>query len=193
MELTERQTEIIEKAVELIATRDVQNLTIKNLAKAIGFTEPAVYRHFESKKDILATIIRCFDERMREIHEEIEHRSLAGIDKLDAFFAMRFHYFTTHPTWAKVLMNESNFSMEEELAGMMLAMMKQHRVFIRGALQEASESKQLRNDIAFDHIFMITVGALRLLVTRWILEGNRFDLVEEGHSLIQSLRTLLKS
>ncbi len=193
MELTERQKEIIEKAVELIAESSVQNLTIKNLANAIGFSEPALYRHFESKKEILATIIRSFENTMNGIHEEIEHRNLTGIDKLDAFFAMRFRYFTENPDWAAVLMCEANFKLDSELTGMMLDMMKHHRMFVRSCLQQALDHHQIRNDLAFDHIFVMTVGALRLLVTRWTLENHQFDLVEEGKSLIQSLRILLKS
>ncbi len=193
MELTERQTEIIEKAVELIAESSVMNLTIKNLAKAIGFSEPALYRHFESKKEILATIIRRFEDTMDGFHEEIEHRNLTGIDKLDSFFAMRFRYFMDNPNWANVLMCEANFKMDAELTHMMLDMMKQHRMFVRSCLQQAIKEHQIRTDLAFDHVFMLTVGALRLLVTRWTLENQQFNLVDEGKALIQSLRILLKS
>jgi len=35
-------------------------LTIKNLAKKIGITEPAIYRHFDSKIHILITILDLF-------------------------------------------------------------------------------------------------------------------------------------
>jgi len=51
--LTDRQIEIINKSIDIIATKGIQGLTIKNLSKEIGISEPAIYRHFESKTDIL--------------------------------------------------------------------------------------------------------------------------------------------
>jgi AcrR family transcriptional regulator len=46
-ELSDRQKEIIEVSLALIAENGIQGLTIKNLAKRIGFSESAIYRHYE--------------------------------------------------------------------------------------------------------------------------------------------------
>lgn len=52
-EPTDRQAEIVAAAFTLIAQNGVQELTIKNLGAAIGESEPAIYRHFASKREIL--------------------------------------------------------------------------------------------------------------------------------------------
>ncbi|MBL6964026.1 MAG: helix-turn-helix transcriptional regulator, partial [Candidatus Marinimicrobia bacterium] len=52
-EYTERQDQIIQESIQLIAEKGIQGLTIKNISKAIGITEPAIYRHFDSKNDII--------------------------------------------------------------------------------------------------------------------------------------------
>ena len=43
----------MESALGLIAEKGIQGLTIKNLSKKIGISEPAIYRHFDSKSSIL--------------------------------------------------------------------------------------------------------------------------------------------
>ena len=43
-ELSERQKEIINASLELIAESGIQSLTIKNLSKKIGLVESAIYR-----------------------------------------------------------------------------------------------------------------------------------------------------
>ncbi|MCK5088225.1 MAG: helix-turn-helix transcriptional regulator, partial [Melioribacteraceae bacterium] len=48
--MTKRQAEIIDESIKLIADKGIQGLTIKNLSKAIGVSEPAIYRHFENKQ-----------------------------------------------------------------------------------------------------------------------------------------------
>ena len=52
-ELSERQKEIINASLEIIAENGIQSLTIKNLSKKIGLVESAIYRHYESKTQIL--------------------------------------------------------------------------------------------------------------------------------------------
>ncbi len=52
--LSERQIQIRDEATKLIASKGIQGFTIKNLSKAIGISEPGLYRHFESKVDILS-------------------------------------------------------------------------------------------------------------------------------------------
>ena len=54
---TDRQVEIIEAATRRIDQYGIQNLTIKNLASDINVTEPALYRHFKRKDDILLILL----------------------------------------------------------------------------------------------------------------------------------------
>ena len=54
-QFTGRQIEIMEAATDRISKYGIQNLTIKTLATDIGLSEPALYRHFSSKNEILLT------------------------------------------------------------------------------------------------------------------------------------------
>ena len=57
MNFTTRQVEIIEASKYLIGKKGIQNLTIKNLAKKMSFSEPAIYRHFKDKTEILKALL----------------------------------------------------------------------------------------------------------------------------------------
>ena len=51
-----RRLEIVDAARILIAERGVQSLAIGNLARAVGVSEGAIYRHFSGKKRIIAGV-----------------------------------------------------------------------------------------------------------------------------------------
>jgi TetR/AcrR family fatty acid metabolism transcriptional regulator len=59
-EFTDRQIEIMEAATNRISKYGIQNLTIKTLAEDIGLSEPALYRHFKSKNEILLSLLEYF-------------------------------------------------------------------------------------------------------------------------------------
>ena len=70
---TKRQTEIINVSIDIIAERGIQNLTIKNISKSIGISEPAIYRHFDTKMDILLAILSYFKQTNSIVLEMPEH------------------------------------------------------------------------------------------------------------------------
>ena len=55
--MTERQKTIVEAAIKLIDEGGIQNVTMKNIAARLDITEPAIYRHFASKNEILLAML----------------------------------------------------------------------------------------------------------------------------------------
>ena len=57
-ETTDIRQEQIKKAVlDIIADEGLHNITTRNLAKCIGLTEGAIFRHFATKRDIIVGIM----------------------------------------------------------------------------------------------------------------------------------------
>ncbi len=82
-QLTIRQEEIINASIEIISEKGIQNLTIKNLSKAIGISEPAIYRHFDCKMDILLTILSKFENYILAYKSIITDKKLSSLEKLE--------------------------------------------------------------------------------------------------------------
>ncbi|MBK7754593.1 MAG: helix-turn-helix transcriptional regulator [Flavobacteriales bacterium] len=51
MDIKPRQLEIMEAAGQLMTESGYAALTTKRLAERMGFSEPALYRHFKNKED----------------------------------------------------------------------------------------------------------------------------------------------
>lgn len=68
---TPRQAEILDRAAELVADSGLSQLTMKRLAERVGFTEPALYRHYSGKSALLAAMIERLGGRLLETMERI--------------------------------------------------------------------------------------------------------------------------
>ena len=64
MPITPRQAEILDRAAELVAESGLGNLTMKRVAERVGFTEPAIYRHFPGKQALVRAMIERFSGRL---------------------------------------------------------------------------------------------------------------------------------
>lgn len=62
----ERRTQLLDCAADLFAQRGYARSTTAELAKAAGVTEPIIYRHFKSKRDLFVELIRRTGEQTLE-------------------------------------------------------------------------------------------------------------------------------
>lgn len=185
---SERQKEILDTALLLAAAGGIPNVTIKQLAAALGVTEPAIYRHFTSKSAIIRAMIGNFKTAADNALITGGRGGLAGIE---AFVKSRFALAESNPALAKVMFAEELFMDDPEYAGLIMDMMHSHRDLLRGMFEAARRNGELRSDIAPDTLFRIVMGPVRLLVKQWGMSNRAFDLRAAGDELWDSLVKVL--
>ncbi len=189
--MTSRQQEIIDKSIEIIAEKGIQGLTIKNLANAINITEPAIYRHFSSKTEILLTMLNNLDEITFEFTEKNLNKNLPPIKTLEKILIAYFQTFAEHPYWVSVIFSDEIFKNEEILSQKIHDILSaKEKTYVR-IISKAQKEGEIRSDINKQHLVMMIMGSVRLLIKRWELSGFEFDLLKEGKKLIRSLLKLV--
>ncbi len=189
MNLTKRQKEIIDAALQLTADGGIQNLTIKHVSGALGITEPALYRHFKNKAEIVKVMIVNFEELADAAITDREADGLCGIE---TFVKSRFTLVAGNPPLAKVMFSEELFMDDEECSALLLDMMHRHRGSLRRMFLNARKAGEIRGDIEVDMLFRLVLGPVRLLIKQWGMSKQAFDLVKEGNRLWNALCKTLK-
>ena len=189
---TDRQQQIIEAAIELISEKGIQQLTIKNLAKKIGLAEGALYRHFESKVDILLGILTMFKSNKNMALKQMQSSSeLDALAKLQSLFQERFAQFNANPAIAAVIFSEEIFQNDKQLSEEVFQIMQESQEVIRRVIENGQQAGQMRTDISAKQLSLLITGALRLIVTQWRLSGFAFDLQKEGNKLWKSIKQII--
>lgn len=187
---SERQQQIIETAVKLIAEKGIQNLTTKNLSKEIGISEPALYRHFSSKLEILKGLIIYFKIMMKPAFDKMEEGE-KSIQKLENFFLFQLKIFSNNSDLAKVFFSESNFQNEEKLINSINIMMNKSQQKIKSIIINGQQLKEINDSVNSLNISRIIIGSIRFLVIQWTMSGMIFDIESEGAQLWSDLKILI--
>ena len=187
---SERQQQIVETAIKIIAQRGIQNLTIKNIASEIGISEPALYRHFSSKLEILKAVITYFQIKMQPALEKLK-RSIISINKIESFMLEHFKIINQNPNFAKVIFSEANFQNEESLIIKMNNMMSQSHKILETIILSGQHKIEIRTDISSLNIIRMIIGSMRLLVTQWSMSGMIFNLETEGKQLCDDIKKII--
>jgi len=192
MDVTKRQMDIVDAAIRIIARQGFRELTTKNLAKELKLTEAALYRHFNSKHDLVQTILSYFAEVSAQVLENIRDKGLSPWQKVERFVMNRFEIFCRQPDLGSVIFSEELFRNDPALMEHMRVIMHSHRNEVITYIKEAQSEGQINPNCDPDQIFRIVVGSMRFTVTQWVLSGRGFDLVLEGQKLIKALNTLIE-
>jgi AcrR family transcriptional regulator len=191
--MTERQSEILQESVKLIADKGIQGLTIKNLAHAIGVTEPAIYRHFENKQKILIGILSLLKENKGEFFENLQGENPNPIEQLKTLFQTRFKYFAKNRAIASVIFSEELFRNDPLLSNKVFEIMKENQKIILKIIKAGQKQSVIKEDVAAEQLAFIITGAIRLNVTKWRLSDYSFNLEREGKLLWKSIEILIKN
>ena len=190
---TKRQTQIIEVALDLITEKGIQGLTMKNLSQRIGISEPAIYRHFESKIDILLSILNNFKEMANMLSEIMETYEDSAIEKIRFMFTKMLDIFSESPSMISVIFSEEIFKNEEILKTKIIEILNLHAQTIENIISKGQEEKNVREDIDKKNLALIAMGSFRLLVKKWDINNHNFDLKTEGNKLINVLNKIMKN
>ncbi len=188
---TERQQEIIEAALNLINEKGIQGLTIKNLSKKLGITEPAIYRHFDNKIHILLTVLDLLKYNSEKIFESEWNTEKNAVRKIERVFEKHFKSFSDMPPLAAVIFSEEMFRNEKKLVDKVSEIIEHNNLVLLTILKEGQQNNEIRNDLDTSHLAIIIMGSLRLFVKKWLFSGFSFDLQSEGEKLITSVKILI--
>lgn len=184
--MSDRQDEIVVTALHLISEEGIQELTMKKIAAAIGITEPALYRHFTSKSQILAAVV----DTMATARSSLFRQPLAGEpdaqSTIMSFFMGHALLFMREPALTVILFSEDLFRNDAELSQRVALIIADTKARIEAALAEGVASGMLRGDLDLPTATLLLVGGFRQLVSSWRLEGYQFSLEEHTERLVRS-------
>ena len=81
----ERRQAIITSAIRLFSEKGFRGTTTRELAAAVGVSEPVIYQHFATKKDLYAAII---ESKSQEVSEDMDCDWNAAADDRAAFLIL---------------------------------------------------------------------------------------------------------
>jgi AcrR family transcriptional regulator len=182
-DLTDRQRQIVDHAIEMIGEGGLTSLTMRRLSNRLGVTEPALYRHFENKTAILAAMLRVLEA---ETYERLPFDKPVAPEALVTHFDHLFNLLSDRPALATIVFLDEFASTDSELQGMVRSLLSKNRERIAKAIASMAG----RTDA--DSLATLLLGGIRLVVREWHLDGCSWNLRERGGRLVAALVDTMK-
>jgi len=186
-----RQKQIIKVSLDIIKRGGIQSLTIKEIAKRVGISEQAIYRHFKNKLDILISIVQYFNKSLSEsIEEAVDDTNV--LQKIRNLTNAHLEFLEQNPAVATVIFAEEIFQNESLLSKEVQDALNKRITRMMELIQLGQKRKEIENEYPPEYLAYMFLGSLRLLVTTWRLSSFSFDLKEKGKQVVGNLIKLIR-
>jgi AcrR family transcriptional regulator len=181
----ERREQIVNEAIKIIHGEGYTSLSIRELSKRVGISEPAIYRHFASKEEIIIGIL----DKMKKLGQYIIERIQSVPDareRIIQFVLLHYEFLEKHPEMTSVLFSDEIFDHNEVLKKKFNEVMGQRWAILTELIDDLKKEENSIGQSTED-LSLILLGLLRTTVLRWKRSGFQFSLKERGKQVMDTL------
>ena len=185
----ERQILIIDEAIKIIHELGYQAFSIRELSKRVGISEPAIYRHFLNKEDIILGILGRFNDFDQSLFEEVK-KYKNPIDQIQSFIQYHFDFLEKNPGMTSIVFAEEIFNQSDLLRDKLMSIIEKRKNLIKSILDGARRNKKV---VSVDSKELVTIilGFIRLVILEWRMSDFAFSLSQRGKKVVHTIEELL--
>ena len=157
-----RRREIAEAALRVIGEHGATSLTAASLAREVGLTPGALFRHFDTVADIQSAAV---DVAIEAVDATFPAEDLPPVERLRTLALRRIELISGTPGLAWLLLSDQVYLCVPAAAVTRLrALVQRSRGFLLAALREGVARGDLRADLDPETMLPIFTGAVHSLI-----------------------------
>ncbi len=160
MSTGDRRRELVDVALEIIATRGIAALSTRALAKEVGLSSGAIFRHFASLDALLEAIVDRVETILERSFPSLE---LPGLERLERFVEARGAAVERHPGIPRLVLSEQFLlALPADGSARLSAVVKSTRDFIRDCIRDGQEEGDIRADVDAAALALVVMGSVQM-------------------------------
>lgn len=180
-----RPQQIVNAARKLIVKYGSEYVTIRKIAKEVGVTEGAIYRHFHSKKSIMALMAdHIADDLLGDISKAKDMAS-TRLETLDLTMKNHLSAIEQRRGLSFRVIAEIITQGDKQLNKKVAETIDNYIDALRDLLSQGVASGEIREGVDLHRAAQLLFGMIQGLVTVWTLNNQNFNLVERYEELWQ--------
>ena len=168
-----RQAALVEAALMLAAQRSPADITTADLARAVGISQGAVFKHFASKETIwLAVLDWVAETLMVRLQSAAKGAEQAALPALRAVFLAHVDFVMNYPGVPRMIFQELQRPGDTALKSRVRGLMQRYRQLLLTVLQQAQTQQALRLDIDLQASAVLFIGSVQGLVMQAMMADD---------------------
>ena len=179
----DRQQQIAEVARKIITTQGMDHLTMDSLAEEIGLSEAGIYRHVDSKRDILQMVLEDVERALLGAVNQGRMKGSTPLEQLKYILRAHLSYSERRKGLSFLVLDEIIHLDDRKLQIYARKIVERYLDGISQVLISGQSDGSVRNDLDVAMATRLYFGMVQGNVTLWALQSHSFSLTDRHEGL----------
>ncbi len=187
-----RKEEIKAAVLDIIANEGFSMLSTRNLAKRIGLSEGAIFRHFKSKRDIILSIMEDVKSDLQDKLRNIALSAKPAKNRLREFLFAHINYLYKHQGITILLFSEAAHMNDVKLKLQLNEILMEQKLLITKIIHDGKKEGIWNKKINEENAALLYLGIPLSFNVETVLNRNKFNVKEFCENMYKLLLNVLK-
>jgi AcrR family transcriptional regulator len=178
-----RKKQIMDAARKLIMRAGSEHVTVRNMAKEVGISEAAIYRHFKSKTEILSFLADSVADGLLHDIDMAGSVGFTSVDIIDEILRTHLSRIEQRRGLSFLVLAEIISFGDKSLNKKVSDNIQIYVERLRLLLADGVRAGLVTQDTDLEAAALLLFGMIQGLVNIWALSGYKFDLTERYSDL----------
>lgn len=168
----ERKAVTVQAVINLAAEQNPNDITTSAIAKYMGLTQGALFRHFISKEAIWQSVMEWVAYCLLTRVDHAADAASSPLAALEAIFMTHIDFVTQHPGVPRMLLAELQRAGMTPAKEMVQTLLKQYEERLCSLIEKGKACGELEPTVATASAATLFIGTIQGLVIRSLLTEN---------------------
>lgn len=183
----ERQAEIVEATVEIVGASGVDRLNLDTVAERVGISQPAIFRHFPTKKSLWLAVAGWIGDRLSSAWAQAEEGDAPAVERLRRTVRAQLKLVQATPAIPSILFSRTLQSENEPLRRAFEKLIGTFHQHLTRQISAAQAGGHIKPELDPTKLATLIMSLVQGTILRWTVMNRRFDLLSEGMELFDLL------
>ncbi len=185
----ERKEEVFYVISQIIAEKGLSEVSTVEVARRLGVSQPAIYKYFKNKDDMIVYYIQHLKDSLNEIIKKAEKGKTAE-EKLRIILSEHFRLLERTKILPRVVFSDIIYVGNPEKKSKLKEAVFLYRNGIKNIISEGIKNGEIK-DIDPEFGVRVVIGGILSSTLFWMLDDMKFRIIEEVDFLMENIKRTL--
>jgi len=180
----DRKAQIVAEVLRLADEIGPDRLSTTDVARAVGLSQPAIFRHFPTKNALWLAVAEDIAACLQGDWAEAEARANGAQARLKALIGAQLTAISETPALPSILFSRELQVDNPALRDVFRGLLGRFQGLLIAAIGELQAAGSLRREPSAEDVAVLLTSLVQGVAIRWTLGARAFSLVDEGLRLL---------
>jgi AcrR family transcriptional regulator len=182
---SQRRHQVVEATLALLATTPIDRITTRQIARKVGMSQPALFRHFRSREAILQAVVSHARGELERLAAQALARQQAPLEALQLFARSLLGYVERNPGMPRLLFHQVAKGESAPYHRPLAHLVSMQRSLVAELVREAQRQGQVSETVDPRRAAALFVALVQGVLLQWQLSESESSLGESAAALIE--------